>query len=712
LTADDQSIYSVMIRSKMNEEAIGVAKWLVGIDTGGTFTDLIAFDQMSGALQRAKVPSVPSDQSLAVVEALEKLFAEGVMPADVAMIVHGTTVATNALLESKGVRAGLLITKGFRAVYEARGWSQPRGADLLDTFYQKPPLLVPQYLTEEVIERFDYEGQVVTPLDEEALRASVRNLVGKGAEAIAICFLFSFVNPAHERRAAEIVAQEAPDCRISISSEVLPVIREYPRLSTTVIDAYVGPRIANYLHSLEQRLDARGATTAQKFLMQSNGGLMRISLGARHPNQTLLSGPAAGVIAGAELARATKRGHVVTFDMGGTSTDISIIVDGAILEMSQGQIAGQDIGTPMLRVRTLGAGGGTVAEIGKDGLMKVGPRSSGSVPGPACYGRGGNEATVTDANLVLGALSSETLLAGTLRLDTAAAGAVLERTGAALGMDALQTASGIVRIINTHMAVDLRLALQEQGQDPRSFTLVAFGGAGPLHAPTLARSVGIPTVLVPLYPGLNCALGMLQTSVRHSYLRSEIGSLARIATERVNELFAALEAQAMQEATGEGFSPGEAKITRLLDLRYPHQGYSLCVPCPAPFDEAARWTVKEAFDSLHQNVYGQSAPNENAEIVTFRLQSEIIVPRLALPELPRTDGNAARAIKGQRPLYDTELQKFMLVNVWDRTKLLAGDLFEGPAVIEQFDSTAVALAGQTVSVEANGALIIEERVAS
>jgi N-methylhydantoinase A len=712
LTADDQSIYSVMIRSKMSEEAIGVAKWLVGIDTGGTFTDLIAFDQMSGALQRAKVPSVPSDPSLAVVEALEKLFAEGVMPADVAMIVHGTTVATNALLESKGVRTGLLITKGFRAVYEARGWSQPRGADLLDTFYQKPPLLVPQYLTEEVIERLDYEGQVVTPLDEEALRASVRNLVGKETEAIAVCLLFSFVNPAHERRAAEIVAQEAPDCRISISSEVLPVIREYPRLSTTVIDAYVGPRIANYLHSLEQRLDARGVTTAQKFLMQSNGGLMRISLGARHPNQTLLSGPAAGVIAGAELARATKRGHVVTFDMGGTSTDISIIVDGAILEMSQGQIAGQDIGTPMLRVRTLGAGGGTVAEIGKDGLMKVGPRSSGSVPGPACYGRGGNEATVTDANLVLGALSSETLLAGTLRLDAAAAGLVLERTGAALGMDALQTASGIVRIINTHMAVDLRLALQEQGQDPRSFTLVAFGGAGPLHAPTLARSVGIPTVLVPLYPGLNCALGMLQTSVRHSYLRSEIGSLARIATERVNELFAGLETQAMQEATGEGFSPGEAKITRLLDLRYPHQGYSLCVPCPAPFDDAARRTVKDAFDSLHQNVYGQSAPNENAEIVTFRLQSEIIVPRLALPELPRTDGNAARAIKGQRPLYDTELQKFMRVNVWDRTKLLAGDLFEGPAVIEQFDSTAVALAGQTVSVEANGALIIEERVAS
>jgi N-methylhydantoinase A len=349
--------------------------------------------------------------------------------------------------------------------------------------------------------------------------------------------------------------------------------------------------------------------------------------------------------------------------------------------MSQGQIAGQDIGTPMLRVRTLGAGGGT-------------------------------EPTVTDANLLLGALSGDTLLAGTLRLDEAAARAVLERTGAALGMDALQTASGIIRIVNTHMAVDLRLALQEQGQDPRAFALVAFGGAGPLHAATLARSVGIPTVLVPLYPGLNCALGMLQTSVRHSYLRSEIGSLARIAVTRVNELFAALETQAVQEASEEGFVSSQIRITRLLDLRYPHQGYSLCVPCPAPFDEAARRSVKEAFDALHLTVYGQSAPSENAEIVTFRLQSEIAVPRLALPELASTDGKVARAIRSRRPLYDTAQQKFELVNVWDRAKLLAGDRFEGPAVIEQFDSTAVVLAGQTVSVAADGVLVIEERAAA
>lgn len=406
------------------------AKWLVGVDTGGTFTDLLAFDQNSGDLKRAKVPSVPHDPSLAVLDALEHLFKDGVDPADITMFVHGTTVATNALLEGNGVRTGLLVTRGFRAVYEARGWSQPSGSDLLDTFFRKPPLLVPQYLTEEVTERLDFEGQVVVPLDEEALRRSVRQLKRKGVEAIAICFLFSFVNGAHEERAAAVVAEEAPECRVSVSSHVLPVIREYPRLSTTVIDAYVGPKIEAYLMRLAERLRERGVVTPQTFLMQSNGGLMRIALGARHPNQTLLSGPAAGVIAGADLARAMGRTHVLTFDIGGTSTDISVIVNGRLLETTQGQIAGQDIGTPMLRVRTLGAGGGTIAWAGKDGLLKVGPKSAGSVPGPACYARGGVKATVTDANVVMGALSSEALLAGALRLNDGAAHDAVGRLGA------------------------------------------------------------------------------------------------------------------------------------------------------------------------------------------------------------------------------------------------------------------------------------------
>jgi N-methylhydantoinase A len=678
--------------------------WMVGVDTGGTFTDLIAVERETHALRLAKVPSVPGDPSQAVRDALQKLFDGGVAPGDVSMLVHGTTVATNALLEGEGARTGLLITRGFRAVYEARGWSQPRGSDLLDTFYQKPPLLVPQHLTEEVTERLDYRGEVLVPLDEAALRQSVRRLAVGGVEAIAVCFLFSFLNPEHERRAARIIAEEAPRCRISLSSTVLPVIREYPRLSTTVIDAYVGPKIGHYLLRLEERLRQAGVTTPQLFLMQSNGGLMRISIGARHPNQTLLSGPAAGVIAGAALADLAARRHVVTFDMGGTSTDISVIVNGRMMETTEGEIAGQDIGTPMLKVRTLGAGGGTIAAIGKDGLLKVGPRSAGAAPGPACYGRGGTEPTVTDANLMLGVLSGDTLLAGTLRLDAAAARQALEtRVGAALGLDAIGAAKGILRIVNTQMAVDLRLALQEQGQDPRRFALVAFGGAGPLHAAYLAKSVGIPTVLVPPYPGINCAMGMLQTAVRHSYLRSEVGVLSRFPAERMRALFAALEQEALAEAREEGFAPETVKLTRLLDLRYPHQGYTLAVECAGEDKEA----IKRDFDELHRQVYGQSAPGEDAEIVTFRLQAEIAVPKLELAPLPKGDGDSAAARKGERPLYDLDADRFVAAGIYDRAKLKAGDCVAGPAVIEQFDATTLVLAGQAATVDPYGTLVIE-----
>jgi N-methylhydantoinase A len=685
----------------------GVVGWLVGIDTGGTFTDLIAVEPSTGELRRAKVPSMPSDPAAAVRDALSALFARTVTPTSIVQFVHGTTVATNALLEGKGARTGMLITRGFRAVYEARGWSQPVGSDLLDTFFQKPPLLVSQWLTEEVTERLDYRGDVVTALDDVDLRAAVRRLRGKGVEAIAVCFLFSFLNSTHEQRAAEIVAAEMPECRVSLSSTVLPVIREYPRLSTTVIDAYVGPMIERYLRRLEHQLTDGGVRTPQRFLMQSNGGLTRISLGARHPNQTLLSGPAAGVIAGAELARVTHRRRVITFDMGGTSTDISVIVHGALLQTTYGQIAGHDIGTPMLKVRTLGAGGGTVASVGKDGLLKVGPRSAGSVPGPACYGRGGMEPTVTDANVVLGVLGGDVMLAGMLRLDQARAHTAVESVAAPLGLDVVQGAAGIVRIVNTQMAIDLRLALQEQGQDPRNFALIAFGGAGPLHAATLARSLGIPAVLVPPNPGLNCAIGMLQTNVRHSYLKSAVGALSSFPVQRMNDLFIQLEAHALAEAKEEGFASDAVKLTRFLELRYPHQAYTLSLVCPAALADDNKVRLKRAFDELHARVYGQWAPREDPEIITFRLQTEVEIQRLALPRLPLGDGHAERALKGERPMFDVEMGRFHATRIYDRQKLMAGDCVAGPAIIDQFDATTMVLAGMVAKMDPSGTLVIE-----
>jgi N-methylhydantoinase A len=685
-----------------------MAGWLVGIDTGGTFTDLVAFEAETGERRVAKVNSVPDDPSRAVMDALAELFAGGVRPADVSFVVHGTTVATNAILEGKGVKAGLLITRGFRAIYEARGWAQPDPDDLLDPFYEKPPLLVPQSLTEEVSERLNHVGEVVTPLAEAEVAAAARRLKDKGVEAVAVCFLFSFVNPAHEERAAEILERIAPGKRVSLSSRVLPTIREYPRLSTTVIDAYVGPIMANYLTRLADRLASAGVRTPQVFLMQSNGGLMRITVGARFPNQTLLSGPAAGVVASQQIARATGRQNLVGLDMGGTSTDISVIAEGRTEETNAGRVAKQDIGTPMLAVSTLGAGGGTIAWIGKDGLLKVGPRSAGAVPGPACYGRGGELPTVTDANLVLGALAAGNLLGGRMRLDVERAKTAIARhVGEPLKLDTITAAAGILTIVNTNMAIDLRLAFQRRGEDPRRFALAAFGGAGPLHASQLAKDVGIPTVIVPPFPGLGSAMGLLQTEVRHVYVQSAVGRLSRYPVEAMNRLFGDLEARALADVREEGFRPDAVRLSRQLDLRYPHQGYQLGVDCPGgSLAETDKPAIKSAFDQMHQRIYGASAAEEDAEIVTFRVVAEIAVPTLPSARIDHGDGNAARALKGRRPLYQLERRGFLDADVYDRAQLRAGDKLDGPAVIEQFDSTTVVLAGQNAAVDDFGNLLI------
>jgi N-methylhydantoinase A len=684
-----------------------MAEWMVGVDTGGTFTDLVAFAPLTGELRTIKVPSVPADPSSAVINALDELFRNGLAPREIGFLVHGTTVATNAVLESAGVRAGLLITRGFRAVYEARGWVRPDPIELLDTFFRKPPLLVPQSRTEEIPERMDYRGTVLEPLDEQAVRAAARRLKARGVQAVAVCYLFSFRNPLHEERTAEILAEEEPAWRISLSSRVLPVIREYPRLSTTVVDAYVGPIMERYLVNLDRRLKERGITTPQIFLMQSNGGLMRITMGARFPNQTLTSGPAAGVVAGAALARGTGRRNFVTLDIGGTSTDISVIADARPSETSSGRIAGQDIGTPMLAVHTLGAGGGTVAWIGRDGLMKVGPQSAGAVPGPACYGRGGTAPTVTDANLILGALGTKSVLGGRMALDRKLAEQAIMNIARPLGLDLVTAAAGIVKIVNTNMAVDLRLAFQSRGEDPRRFALLAFGGAGPLHAAYLARDLGIPEVVVPLHPGLTSAMGLLQTDVRHLYLRSAVGLLSSYSVDEINAIFAELRRRATDDVSEEGLDVTELRLKQQIDLRYLHQGYHLTVDGPdGEITQTHKQPIKAAFDDLHRRTYGASAPEEDAELVTLRVVSEVPVPHLRLPRIAA--GRVADARIGERPLYDLTSAEFANAYVYDRARLGADDRIAGPAIVEQYDSTTVVLPGQALTVDDFGNLLITE----
>ena len=685
-----------------------MSNWLIGVDTGGTFTDLVAFEAQSGEIRVAKVPSVPEDPSTAVSNAFAELFATGVAPADVRFLAHGTTVGTNALLEQKGVRAGLLITRGFRAVYEARSWSRPMGADLVDTFYQKPPLLAPQKWTCEITERVNYAGEVLTPLDEESVRSAARLLKSRGVDSIAVCYLFSFLNPAHEERTAAILAEEAPGIRVSLSSRVLPVIREYPRLSTTVVDAYVGPIIERYLLRLVERLQRIGVGTPQAYLMQSNGGLMRMTVGARYPNQTLLSGPAGGVVASIDLAARTGTSHIVTFDMGGTSTDICVIVDGRAEETSESRLGGQDVGTPALQIRTLGAGGGAIASIGRDGLLKVGPDSAGAVPGPACYGHGGGLATVTDANLLLGVFGTDSLLGARMTLDRGRAERAVLSLAERLNLDLTETAAGIVRIVNNNMAIALRLTLQEQGHDPRRFALVAFGGGGPIHAPQIARELRIPRVLVPVRPGLNSAMGMLQTQVRHRYLKSSIGVLSSFPVERMNRIFADLLEHAREDIRAEGFSENEAVITRQADIRYLHQGYQLTVDSPAREIAAGdREELKRAFDALHLRLYGQNAEGEEVEVVTFRLLVELAVPKLQVREIAAGNGDPGRARKGIRALYDHGSKRFGEAPVYQREKLRAGDRIAGPAIVEQYDATTVLAAGQRAHVDGFGNLVID-----
>jgi N-methylhydantoinase A len=688
-----------------------MAEWMVGVDTGGTFTDLVAFEPASGELRTIKVPSVPADPSAAVINALNELFQSGLKPGDISFLVHGTTVATNAVLEAAGVRTGLLITRGFRAVYEARGWVRPDPNELLDTFFRKPPLLVPQSRTEEIPERLDYQGTVIEALDEDAVRAAARRLKAKGVIAVAVCYLFSFRNAAHEERTAEILAEEEPSWRISLSSRVLPVIREYPRLSTTVIDAYVGPIIERYLLNLDRALREIGITTRQIFLMQSNGGLMRITMGARFPNQTLISGPAAGVVSGTALASATGRGNLVTLDIGGTSTDISVIIDGRANETSNGRIAGQDIGTPMLAVHTLGAGGGTIAWIGRDGLMKVGPQSAGALPGPACYGRGGAAPAVTDANLVLGALGTGSVLGGRMTLDRERAErAIMEGVARPLGLDLVTAAAGILKIVNTNMAVDLRLSFQSRGADPRRFALLAFGGAGPLHAAYLARDLGIPEVFVPAHPGLTSAMGLLQTNVRHLYLRSAVGLLSSYPVDEINGIFAELRRRAMDDVADEGLDLTTLRLRQQLDLRYLHQGYYLTIDVPdGEIADAHKPGIKSAFDDLHRRTFGASAPDEDAELVTLRLVAEIPVPHLELKPIAARAGRPTEARIAKRPLYDLARGEFADAGVYDRTRLAADDRIEGPAIIEQYDSTTVVLPGQILTVDNFGNLLIAEK---
>ncbi|MDQ0376008.1 hydantoinase/oxoprolinase family protein [Amycolatopsis thermophila] len=666
----------------------------IGVDTGGTFTDVCALDEQTGRLYVRKVSSTPDDPGRAIVAGVSQLLDEigGRDLGEVGYFAHGTTVGTNALLTERGARTGLLTTAGFRDLLELGRGRRP---SLYDLQADKPAPLVSRDLRLEVDERVRHDGRVERPLDEDQVRSLARRLREQNVEAVAVCFLYSFVDPGHERAAERILAEELPGVHISVSSAVLPEFREYERLSTVVVNAYLGPVVARYLARLRSRLSELGLR-ATPHVTQSNGGIIPFETAERMPSRMVLSGPSTGVVGAAEIARAAGFPDIITFDVGGTSSDVSLVQDGVPKAANGTEIDGRPVRAPMLDIHTVGAGGGSIAWIDAGGALKVGPGSAGADPGPACYGRG-TEPTVTDANVVLRVLNPEYLLDGRMKIDAAAARTAVSAVADPLGMDVLDAAQGIIRVITANMARAIRVISVQRGYDPRDYVLVPFGGAGPLHAVRLARELGMRTVLVPETPGAQCAAGLLMTDIRADFLRTRITAPDETAVAAV---FAELEASATAWLAEENVPAEHRRTERFAEMRYAGQNHELPVPVPEGVitaDTVSQLTKR--FAAEHERMYGYSATEDEVQVVTFRLRAVGEVARAELHRAERGDADAGGAIRATREVYLPESGGFTTTPVYDRKLLRPGHRIEGPAVVEQMDTTTLLLPGDVAVVD-------------
>jgi len=686
-----------------------MGRYRLTVDTGGTFNDFVLFDEEAGTYRVLKVPSTPDDPSRAILLGIEQLAAQGVEPASIGFFSHGTTVATNTLLEERGARVGLAITAGFRGIYETMEQVRPYGPAIFDLGFEKPALLAPPERTAEIRERVGPRGEVREPLDEASIAEAIALFEAEQVEAVAICFLFSFMNPAHEERVRAALAAAHPEWWLSVSSALLPQIREYYRLSTTVVNAYVAPVLGRYLRQLEAALDRQGVAPGRRFIMQSNGGSAPFAATIERAAGTILSGPAGGVTAGVGLAAVAGITDIITFDMGGTSCDVALVQGGEPALTTRGKIAGRDVALPMLDINTVSAGGGTLAHVDAQGALHVGPRSAGAVPGPACYRRGGTRPTVTDANVVLGYLNPRALLGGALPIDAAAAARALrEHVAEPLGLDLLRAAAGVVQVVNVKMAEAIKAISTQRGYDLREFTLIPFGGAGPVHACQIALDLGIPRVLVPPVPGVTSALGLLMSDVKHDYLRSRLALLSELTEETVNATFAELTERARAQLAAEGFAPEAMHLRYFLEMRYAGQGYETPVPLDrVPLAAGALSAARARFDVLHRQRHGHAAPEQPVEVVSYRVEAIGRVPRVQVAPLPPADAPVEMARVGERPaLFLTLAAEPRPVPVYARERLRPGHRFAGPAIVEQYDATTVVCPEQEVTVDDWGNLLI------
>ncbi|HTO13040.1 MAG TPA: hydantoinase/oxoprolinase family protein [Candidatus Binatia bacterium] len=688
----------------------------IGIDIGGTFTDAALVDGDTGAIRVVKVLTTPEDPAQGFMAALERGLGEcRATGGDVAAVVHATTVATNAIIEGRIARVGMLVTRGFRDILEIGRQIRSR---LYDVHLQKPRPLVERRFSVEVSERLDHEGRVLQPLDLDEVRRAAQRLGRDGVEAVVVCLLHSYLNPSHERAVAEVVRRELPGVYLSVSSEVCPEYREYLRASTTAVNAAVMPIVSRYVDALETRLKALGAV-APFYVMQSNGGVMTSASAKARPVYMVESGPAAGVIAAGAIAAPYGHRDVMSFDMGGTTAKVGLIQDGqlrlsaeievgaqAVTPLGEGRGGGYPVRTPVIDLVEVGAGGGSEAWIDAGGALRVGPRSAGARPGPACYGRGGATPTITDANLVLGRLNPAFFLGGEMALDAEAARrAVTERVAAPLALDPVAAAAGIVEIANAHMIGAMRLVSVQRGYDPRRFVLVAFGGAGPLHANALARELGIPSVLVPPNPGIASAVGMLMTDIRHEFVTTRrVSSVDALTPATLEALFAGFLAEGQARLDRDGVAAADRRMLRSVDLRYHGQSFELSIAVPPGALTAADvGRLRTEFDAAHERAYGYAAPEDAVELVNVRLAAIGVTPRPRRAPLPDGGREPAGAIKGHREVWFHSWHK---TAVLDRTRLRRGNVVAGPAIIEEHDASTLVHPGWEAAVDQHGNVLL------
>ena len=687
----------------------GQARWRVGVDSGGTFTDVCLFDETSGRMEVWKVSSTPDDPSRGIAQGVEEGMRECAGATDdpaaaVAYLGHGTTVATNALITHRGARVGLLTTAGFRDLLEIGRQKRP---DLYDIFAEKPQTLVPRALRFEVPERLLHDGTVDMALDEDAVRTAAQGLRAAGVEAVAICFLYAFVNPAHEKRAREILEKELPDVFLCASHEIAPEFREFERLSTATVNAYLGPIMQRYIHRLTPRLENLGLPVPPH-LTQSNGGVVRFEVAAETPVRAVLSGPSTGVVAAQVIGQAAGEADIITFDMGGTSSDVALMAGGQCARTNEAQVHGYPIKAPMLDIHTVGAGGGSIARIDSGGLLKVGPESAGADPGPVCYGRGGEDPTVTDANIVLQVLNPTHLLGGRMEVRRDLALAAIDRMAERLGMDTMATAQGIISVVTANMAKAIRVISVQRGHDPRNYALMAFGGAGPLHAVRLAQELGMTTVIVPRSPGILCAMGLLLTDLRADFSATRLTALEPGNLGIIAETVASVEAEASGWFDAEAIPADKRRLTRRIDMRYDGQNYELSIPLPdGPVTEATLETLKQGFTEAHERLYGFAVPEERILCVTFRAEAMGLVQKAELPERALGDRDPSEAVIGSREVWYPETGAFTETTLYAREKLAPGMAFAGPAIVEQMDTTTLVPPGVTATVDKIDNLILE-----